>query len=101
MLPVARLSVRTLLRGKHDTKYDTREDPTGRLRLTLRRRLAKQLRLLDRRHTLLHEVPLVVDDADVALREVDDRLVRDFPEVLRDLGDEACGILDVSMTWCG
>lgn len=36
-------------------------------------------------HTLLDEVALVVDDADIALREILDRLIRHLPELLCDL----------------
>jgi hypothetical protein len=39
--------------------------------------------------TVLDELPLVVNDRDVLFRQVLDRLVLDFPQVLGDLRDKA------------
>jgi hypothetical protein len=38
--------------------------------------------------TLLHELPLVVDDRDILFRQILDGLVLDFPQVFGYLGDK-------------
>lgn len=50
--------------------------------------------------TLLHEVLLVVHDADVDLGEVADRLVLHLPQLLRDLRDEAYSAVSISVSAC-
>lgn len=83
----------------------------ARLRLRLARRLAEQLRLLERAHTckrtgsatirhgyegergirtVLDEELLVVDDRDVLLCQVLDLAVLDFPQLLGDLRNQTC-----------
>ena len=52
-------------------------------------RLTKQLRLLQRILTLLHQHSLVIHDRDILRGEVPDLLVLYFPELFGDLGDEA------------
>jgi hypothetical protein len=70
----------------------------GPLCAAFHRRLGEQLRLLDGGVTLLHQVLLVIRDADLLLRQVDDRLVRDLPQILCDLADETCIISGISST---
>ena len=41
-----------------------------------------------RRHTLLDEILLVVDDSDILLCEVANRFVLDFPKIFGDLRNE-------------
>ena len=60
----------------------------ARLGLCPRRGLAEQLGLFDGSHTGACEVPLVVDDGDVFLREVANRVVLDFPKLFGDLRDQ-------------
>jgi hypothetical protein len=42
------------------------------------------------RPTLLDQVLLVIDDANVLLRQIPDRLVLHLPQLLRDLRNETC-----------
>lgn len=70
------------------TSWDREGEDVSPLGLALRRCLREQLRLLDGRHRLLDELLLILDDTDISLGQVLDRLIRYFPQLFGDLGNE-------------